>query len=100
MPRRWRASSPRGPASGWPTRAADLRSEPQQRALDLRPLRFGLTTGHRIWATGLLRQEAPDQRWLACWARMSLRPVDWSIRELGPDVVAIWLEVAEELMPG
>jgi hypothetical protein len=31
---------------------------------------------------------------------MSLRPVDWSIRELGPDVVAIWLEVAEELMPG
>ncbi len=34
-----------------------------------------------------------------CWAHMSLRLVDWSIRELGPEAVTTWLEVAEELMP-
>jgi Ser/Thr protein kinase RdoA (MazF antagonist) len=25
--------------------------------------------------------------------------VDWSIREIGPDAVSIWLDVAGELMP-
>jgi hypothetical protein len=25
--------------------------------------------------------------------------VDWSIRETGPEAVAIWLDVAEELLP-
>jgi Phosphotransferase enzyme family len=71
--------------------------------LDLMTLRFDLA--HRApdlgrWLDGLLREEAAGQLWLACWAHMSLRLVDWSIRELGPEAVTTWLEVAEELMPG
>jgi Phosphotransferase enzyme family len=69
---------------------------------DLFTLRFDLA--YRApdlgrWVDGLLREEAGDELWLACWAHMSLRLVDWSIREIGPEAVAIWLDVAEELRP-
>jgi hypothetical protein len=30
---------------------------------------------------------------------MSLRLVDWSIREIGAEAVTTWLDVAVELMP-
>jgi hypothetical protein len=36
---------------------------------------------------------------LACWAHMSLRLVDWSIRHLGPADVEAWLDVADSLRP-
>ena len=69
---------------------------------DLFTLRFDLA--YRApdlgrWVDGLLREEADDELWLACWAPMSLRLVDWSLREIGPEAATIWLDVAEELRP-
>ena len=34
---------------------------------------------------------------LACWAHLSLRLVDWAIRELDAGAVGIWVAVAEQL---
>jgi hypothetical protein len=70
------------------------------RALDLMTLRFDLARrapelGH--WVGGLLRESAPEEVRLACWAHMSLRLVDWAIRELTADDVEVWLRVATEL---
>jgi hypothetical protein len=69
-------------------------------ALDLMTLRFDLARrapelGH--WVGGLLRESAPEEVRLACWAHMSLRLVDWAIRELTADDVEAWLRVATEL---
>jgi aminoglycoside phosphotransferase (APT) family kinase protein len=69
-------------------------------ALDLMTLRFDLA--HRAPELAgpvhdrLLAQAAAPVR-LACWAHMSLRLVDWSIRELDAAAVCIWTAVAEEL---
>jgi aminoglycoside phosphotransferase (APT) family kinase protein len=70
-------------------------------ALDLMALRFDLARrapelGH--WIAGLLRDSAPEAVRLACWAHMSLRLVDWAIRELTAHDVDAWLRVAAELM--
>jgi hypothetical protein len=69
-------------------------------ALDLMTLLFDLS--HR--APGLaglvqdqLLAEASEPVRLACWAHMSLRLVDWSIRELDATAVGLWTEVAEQL---
>lgn len=73
-----------------------------QGVLDLMTLRFDLANRAPDlgrWLDGMLREEADGELWLACWAHMSLRLVDWAIRELGPRDVALWLEVAEELRP-
>jgi Phosphotransferase enzyme family len=51
------------------------------------------------WLAAHLAGTAPDEVVLACWAHMSLRLVDWSLREIGPEAAAIWLDVAEELRP-
>ena len=70
--------------------------------LDLFTLRFDLA--HRApdqgrWLGGLLRDTASDEVILACWAHMSLRLVDWSIRHHTASHVTTWLEVAEILRP-
>jgi hypothetical protein len=70
--------------------------------LDLFTLRFDLA--HRApdqgrWLGGRLRDAASDEVILACWAHMSLRLVDWSIRHHTASHVTTWLEVAEVLRP-
>jgi hypothetical protein len=35
----------------------------------------------------------------ACWAHISLRLVDWAIRELTAADVSAWVQVAADLMP-
>jgi FXSXX-COOH protein len=70
--------------------------------LDLTTLRFDLARRDPDLGRSLdrlLREEAAGPLGLACWAHMSLRLVDWSIREHGPADVTAWLEVAEELRP-
>lgn len=69
---------------------------------DLITLRFDLA---RI-APGLGRRlgeqlagRVPDEVVQACWAHMSLRLVDWSIRHQTPADVSAWLDVAEALRP-
>jgi hypothetical protein len=49
------------------------------------------------WAGSLLRDSAPDPVRLACWAHMSLRLVDWAIRELTADDVSVGLRIAAEV---
>ena len=73
---------------------------PSDGALDLMTLLFDLS--HRApGLAGLVRDrllaEASEPVRLACWAHMSLRLVDWSIRELDATPVGLWTEVAEQL---
>jgi Ser/Thr protein kinase RdoA (MazF antagonist) len=68
--------------------------------MDLMTLRFDLARrepGLGNWLGGLLRESAADPVWLACWAHMSLRLVDWAIRELTAGDVDAWLRVAAEI---
>jgi hypothetical protein len=70
--------------------------------LDLFTLRFDLARrapglGRRLGA--LLEDSVPEQTARACWAHMSLRQVDWSVREHGAAEVDAWLDVAESLQP-
>jgi len=69
---------------------------------DLFTLRFTLARtapelGH--WVGGLLSETAAPHVLRACWAHMSLRLVDWSIRELTAADVSAWAAVAADLMP-
>jgi aminoglycoside phosphotransferase (APT) family kinase protein len=71
-------------------------------ALDLMTLRFDLARRAPElgrWVAGLVRDAAPERVRLACWAHLSLRLVDWAIRELTSTDVDAWLRVAAELMP-
>lgn len=71
-------------------------------ALDLVTLRFDLARrapGLGRWLGGLLADTVTGPVWMACWAHMSLRLVDWAIRELTASDVSDWLRVAEDLMP-
>jgi hypothetical protein len=71
--------------------------------LDLVTLRFDLARRAPElgrWVGGQLRDSATEPVALACWAHMSLRLIDWSIRELTAADVSAWTAVAEELMPG
>ncbi len=49
------------------------------------------------WVGAQLREFATPPVWLGCWAHMSLRLVDWAIRELTADEVSAWLRVAAEV---
>jgi hypothetical protein len=69
-------------------------------ALDLMTLRFDLARrapdlGRLVGA--VLRESAAPALWLSCWAHMSLRIVDWAIREWTADEVSAWLRVAAEI---
>lgn len=69
---------------------------------DLYTLRFDLALRAPDlgrWLGARLRSEMAADVAQACWAHMSLRLVDWSIRHLTPSVVQAWLDVAEELRP-
>jgi hypothetical protein len=68
--------------------------------LDLMTLRFDLARRAPDlgrWLGGLLMGSASEPVRLACWAHMSLRIVDWAIRELNSDEVSAWLRVAAEV---
>jgi hypothetical protein len=70
--------------------------------LDLVTLRFDLARRAPDlgrWVAGLLRDAASEPVRLACWAHLSLRLVDWAIRELTATDVSAWVSVAAELMP-
>jgi hypothetical protein len=70
-------------------------------ALDLMTLRFDLARRApelSRWVGGLLRESAPEPVLMACFAHMSLRLVDWAIRELTAADVDAWIRVATELM--
>ncbi len=70
--------------------------------LDLYTLRFDLARRAPDlgwWLGRQLREAAPDEVILACWAHMSLRLVNWSIRHHTAAHVTTWLEVAEVLRP-
>lgn len=70
--------------------------------LDLFTLRFDLARRAPDlgrWLGARLRDTASDEVILACWAHMSLRLVDWSIRHYTAAHVTTWLEVAEALRP-
>jgi hypothetical protein len=70
--------------------------------LDLALLRFDLARWHPRLGRELdplLAGQVPDQVARACWAHISLRQVDWSIREHDDADVTAWLEVAEQLAP-
>jgi hypothetical protein len=69
-------------------------------ALDLMTLRFDLARrapdlGRLVGA--VLRESTTPAVWLGCWAHMSLRIVDWAIREWTADEVSAWLRVAAEV---
>jgi hypothetical protein len=69
-------------------------------ALDLMTLRFDLALRAPDlgrWVGTLLRDAATPAVWLGCWAHMSLRLVDWAIREQTADEVSAWLSVAAEV---
>jgi hypothetical protein len=69
-------------------------------ALDLMTLRFDLARRAPDlgrWVAGLLSESAAPTVMLACWAHMSLRLVDWVIREQTADDVSAWLRVAAEV---
>ena len=69
-------------------------------ALDLMTVRFDLARrapGLGDWVGRLLREAVPETVRLACWAHMSLRLVDWAIREQTADDVSAWLRVATEV---
>jgi aminoglycoside phosphotransferase (APT) family kinase protein len=70
--------------------------------LDLFTLRFDLARrapglGRQLGA--LLDDSVTEEVAWACWAHLSLRLVDWSIRELTAAEVTAWLDVAESLQP-
>jgi Phosphotransferase enzyme family len=70
--------------------------------LDLVTLRFDLAMRHPRLGRELepvLAGQVPGQVARACWAHMSLRLVDWSIREHDDADVTAWLDVAEQLAP-
>jgi aminoglycoside phosphotransferase (APT) family kinase protein len=69
---------------------------------DLITLRFDLARrapdlGRRLGEQ--LADHVPEEVARVCWAHMSLRLVDWSIRHLTPADVNAWLDVAETLRP-
>ena len=71
-------------------------------AFDLYTLRFDLAwrapeLGRRLGA--VIAAALPADVVAACWAHLSLRLVDWSIRHLTASHVSTWLGVAEELRP-
>jgi Ser/Thr protein kinase RdoA (MazF antagonist) len=69
-------------------------------ALDLMTLRFDLARQAPAlgrWVGAVLRESATPAVWLGCWAHMSLRIVDWAIREWTADEVGAWLRVAAEV---
>jgi hypothetical protein len=69
-------------------------------ALDLMTLRFDLARRAPDlgrWVGAVLRESASPAVWLGCWAHMSLRLVDWAIREWTADEVSAWLSVAAEV---
>lgn len=69
-------------------------------ALDLMTLRFDLARRapeDGRWVGGLLRDSVPEPVRLACWAHLSLRLVDWAIRELTGEDVDAWLRAATEV---
>lgn len=69
---------------------------------DLYTLRFHLARsapGLGRWLGRRLQGAMPEDVAWACWAHMSLRIVDWSIRHLSPADVTAWLDTAEELQP-
>lgn len=51
------------------------------------------------WLDGILADTVPEAVMRLCWAHMSLRIVDWSIRHLTPAHVTTWLDIAETLKP-
>ncbi len=70
--------------------------------LDLFTLRFDLARrapGLGMQLGALLAGSVPEQTLRACWAHMSLRQVDWSIREHDAAEVTAWLDIAESLQP-
>jgi hypothetical protein len=50
------------------------------------------------WLDGLVRGRVPDDVLRVCWAHMSLRLVDWSIRHFTPADVEVWLDIAEPVL--
>jgi hypothetical protein len=69
---------------------------------DLMTLRFDLARRAPDlgrWLGERLAERVPDEVARVCWAHMSLRLVDWSIRHLTSADVNAWLEVAETLRP-
>jgi phosphotransferase family enzyme len=71
-------------------------------SFDLFTLRFVLArTAPDLgdWIGGLLAETAAPHVLRACWAHLSLRLIDWSIRELTPADVSAWVDVAADLMP-
>ena len=69
---------------------------------DLAALRFDLArTAPELgrWLGGQLRGTVPEELALACWAHLSLRLVDWSIRHKTAPYVENWLGIARELHP-
>lgn len=70
--------------------------------LDLYTLRFDLARRAPElgrWLGTVIRETMPEDVIQACWAHLSLRLVDWSIRHLTPAHVSTWLTIAEELRP-
>jgi len=70
--------------------------------LDLFTLRFDLARRAPElgqWLAAQLQGAAPDDVVLACWAHLSLRLVDWSIRHFTAPYVTTWVGVAESLRP-
>jgi hypothetical protein len=68
---------------------------------DLFTLRFDLARrapglGRRL---DVLLADVPDEVVRVCWAHLSLRLVDWSIRHLTSGDVDAWLEAADSLRP-
>lgn len=69
---------------------------------DLITLRFDLARRAPdlgSWLGEQLADRVPDEVAQVCWAHLSLRLVDWSIRHLTPADVNAWLDVAETLRP-
>jgi hypothetical protein len=69
---------------------------------DLITLRFDLARrAPRLgrWLGEQLTDRVPDEVARTCWAHMSLRLVDWSIRHQTSADVSAWLDIAEALRP-
>jgi hypothetical protein len=69
---------------------------------DLYTLRFVLARSAPElgeWIGGKLTESAAPHILRACWAHLSLRLIDWSIRELTTADVSAWVQVATDLMP-
>lgn len=68
---------------------------------DLVTLRFDLARRAPAlgrWLDRLVRGHVPDDVLRICWAHMSLRMVDWSIRHFTPADVEAWLDIAEPVL--